>query len=58
MHSTEGKPQRAVLVAVHLPDADDLEFRSSVEELERLVSTLGYRTVAKVTQTQAVLRAT
>jgi GTPase len=57
MHSSEGKAQRAVLVAVHLPDADDLEFRSSVEELERLVSTLGYRTVAKVTQTRSHLEA-
>ena len=50
-------PQRAVLVAVHLPDADDLEFRSSVEELERLVSTLGYRTIATVTQTRSHLEA-
>ncbi|CAN5924870.1 GTPase HflX [soil metagenome] len=57
MHSSEGKPQRAVLVAVHLPDADDLEFRSSVEELERLVSTLGSRTIAKVTQTRSHLEA-
>ncbi len=48
---------RAVLVAVHLPEADDLEFRSSVEELERLVSTLGYRTVAKITQTRSHLEA-
>ena len=44
-------------MAVHLPDADDLEFRSSVEELERLVSTLGYRTVAKVTQVRGHLEA-
>ena len=61
MHSSEGKPRvdlaRAVLVAVHLPDADDLEFRSSVEELERLVSTLGYRTIARVTQTRSHLEA-
>ena len=48
---------KAVLVAVHLPDADDLEFRSSVEELERLVSTLGYRTIAKVTQVRSHLEA-
>ena len=48
---------KAVLVAVHLPDADDLEFRSSVEELERLVSTLGYRTIAKVTQVRGHLEA-
>ncbi len=46
-----------MLVAVHLPDADDLEFRSSVEELERLVSTLGYRTIAKVTQVRGHLEA-
>ena len=48
---------RAVLVAVHLPDADDLEFSSSIEELERLVKTLGYRTIATVTQTRAHLEA-
>jgi len=56
MSNPEGR-QKAVLVAVHLPDADDLEFRSSVEELERLVSTLGYRTIAKVTQTRSHLEA-
>jgi len=58
-HSTDGKPTsgRAVLVAVHLPDADDLEFRSSVEELQRLVSTLGYRTIATITQTRSHLEA-
>jgi GTP-binding protein HflX len=49
--------QKAVLVAVHLPDADDLDFTSSLEELERLVSTLGYRTVAKVTQVRTHLEA-
>ncbi|WP_146647792.1 GTPase HflX [Labilithrix luteola] len=49
------KRQEAVLVAVHLPDADDLEFTSSLEELERLVSTLGYKTVAKVTQNRTHL---
>lgn len=53
--SSQSRTQRAVLVAVHLPDADDLEFRSSVEELERLVSTLGYRTVATVTQARSHL---
>jgi GTP-binding protein HflX len=55
--STRRALAKAVLVAVHLPDADDLEFRSSVEELERLVSTLGYRTVAKVTQVRTHLEA-
>jgi GTP-binding protein HflX len=55
--STRGALAKAVLVAIHLPDADDLEFRSSVEELERLVSTLGYRTIAKVTQARTHLEA-
>ncbi|MBX3185798.1 MAG: GTPase HflX [Labilithrix sp.] len=48
---------KAALVAVHLPEADDVDFRSSLEELERLVSTLGYRVVAKITQTRAHLEA-
>ncbi len=48
---------KAVLVAVHFPHVDDLEFQSSVEELERLVSTLGYKTVAKVTQVRSHLEA-
>jgi GTP-binding protein HflX len=50
-------PGKAVLVAVQLPHCDDVEFRSSVEELERLVSTLGYRTVATVTQVRGHLEA-
>ena len=41
---------KAVLVAVKLPDVDDAEFTASLAELERLVSTLGFETVAKVTQ--------
>jgi GTP-binding protein HflX len=48
---------KAVLVAVHFPHVDDVEFQSSVEELERLVSTLGYKTVAKVTQVRSHLEA-
>jgi GTPase len=49
--------QDAVLVGVHLPDVTDLEFASSMEELERLVSTLGYRTIGRVTQTRGHLDA-
>jgi GTP-binding protein HflX len=54
--NTEERPT-AVLVAVQLPDVDDAEFRSSVDELERLVKTLGYRTVARVTQARTQLAA-
>lgn len=57
MSQSPDSKARAVLVAVHLPEADDLEFTSSVDELERLVSTLGYKTVARVTQTRNHLEA-
>ena len=52
-------PQRpkAVLVAVHFPRVDDLEFKSSLEELGRLVTTLGYQVVATVTQPRSHLEA-
>jgi GTP-binding protein HflX len=48
---------KAVLVAVHFPRVDDLEFRSSLEELARLVTTLGYQVVAHVTQPRSHLEA-
>ncbi len=44
-----------MLVAVQLPDMDGPSFQSSLDELERLVSTLGYRTVGRVTQSRASL---
>jgi len=46
---------RAVLVAVQLPEIDGASFQSSLDELERLVSTLGYRTVGRVTQVRSSL---
>jgi GTP-binding protein HflX len=49
--------QDAVLVGVHLPDVTDLDFASGMEELERLVSTLGYKTIARVTQVRSHLEA-
>jgi GTPase len=49
------EPKRAVIVAVQLPEIDDAEFTSGLEELERLVKTLGYRTVAHVTQARPSL---
>jgi len=49
--------QDAVLVGVLLPGVTDLEFASGMEELERLVSTLGYRTIARVTQARSHLEA-
>lgn len=47
-------PERptALLVAVKLPEVELLEFESSLVELERLVTTLGYRVVGRMTQTR------
>ena len=44
---------KAVLVAVHFPRVPDHELTSSLDELERLVTTLGYRVVARITQPRA-----
>lgn len=52
---TSNERQRAVVVGVKLPEVDDLEFRSSLDELRRLVSTLGYEPAAEVTQSRAHL---
>jgi GTP-binding protein HflX len=41
---------RAILVSVHLPDVTDVDHEASLDELGRLVRTLGYDTVARVTQ--------
>jgi GTP-binding protein HflX len=47
-----GRP-RAVLVGVQLPDASDLEHATHLTELRRLVHTLGYETVATLSQRRA-----
>jgi GTP-binding protein HflX len=44
---------RAVLVGVQLPEASDLEHATHLAELRRLVHTLGYETVATVSQRRA-----
>ena len=48
---------KAVIVAVHFPRVDDREFDSSLEELGRLVTTLGYQVVARVVQPRSHLEA-
>ena len=42
--------QRAVLVAVHLPEVSDEDFAAELAELGRLTHTLGYEVVGTVTQ--------
>ncbi len=41
---------KAVLVSVHLPDVSDEEFESSLQELQRLVETLGFEVTGTLTQ--------
>lgn len=48
-------PPAALLVACKLPESDEIEFQSSLAELERLVTTLGYRVIGRVTQTRSQL---
>lgn len=53
--ATSTERPKAVLVAIHFPRVDDQEFASSLEELGRLVTTLGYQVVARVTQMRSHL---
>jgi GTP-binding protein HflX len=57
-HSASVPPSslpKALLVGVRLPGVTELEFDASLDELERLVKTLGYRVVARISQTRATL---
>jgi len=46
----EGGLPTAVIVGVRLPGTDLADFEAGLDELERLVKTLGYRPVGRVTQ--------
>jgi len=41
---------KAVLVGIHLPGVDDVEFHASLGELKRLVQTLGFEVIGTLTQ--------
>jgi GTP-binding protein HflX len=41
---------RAILVGIQIPDVDDIAHAASIEELGRLVNTLGYEVVATISQ--------
>ncbi len=47
---TKAPTPRAVLVGIQLPDVDDTAHAGSLEELGRLVKTLGYEVVGEVSQ--------
>lgn len=51
------KRPKAVIVAVQFPRIEDVELESSLDELARLVTTLGYEVVARVVQPRAHLEA-
>ena len=55
MASTEKPRPRAVLLGVQLPTMSEGDFRSSLDELERLATTLGFEVVGRVTQRRARL---
>ena len=42
-------------MGVRLPGVEEAEFEASLDELERLVKTLGYRVVGRMTQTRPTL---
>ena len=46
----DGRRPQAIIVGVRLPGTDSVDFDSGLEELERLVTTLGYEPVGRVTQ--------
>lgn len=49
-YKTQPENEKAVLVGLHLPNITAEEFESSLQELTRLVHTLGYQVVGRVTQ--------
>lgn len=48
--STETKPLKAVLVGIQTPQISDLENQGSLQELARLVTTLGYEVIGQTSQ--------
>jgi GTPase len=53
MREISPKPKRALVVAVQLPDASDVEFEASLTELRQLAKTLGFAVVGTFTQKRA-----
>lgn len=58
MNQTTEERAGAVLVAVQLPDVDDARYEANVDELRRLVSTLGLEVVGVVRQRRSRLSPT
>ncbi len=52
-HSTQPDILKALLVGVQLPGVTDQELESSMQELARLVTTLGYQVIGSISQRRA-----
>ncbi len=50
LHTTAAAKQKAILVGVQLPQMTEIENQSSLDELARLVTTLGYGVVGRMSQ--------
>jgi GTP-binding protein HflX len=50
LHTTATAKQKAILVGVQLPQMTEIENQSSLDELARLVTTLGYGVVGRMSQ--------
>lgn len=48
--NTKSAMQKAVLVAIQLPKMESVEVQSSLQELSRLVTTLGYQVIGQISQ--------
>src|SRR5258706_16198082 len=52
---TKSPDPRAILVGIQLPGVDDVAYAASIEELGRLVKTLGYEVVGTLSQKRDAL---
>src|SRR5438045_2432540 len=52
---TKSPDPRAILVGIQLPGVDDVAYAASIEELGRLVKTLGYEVVSTMSQKRDAL---
>jgi GTP-binding protein HflX len=53
MRDVKEKPKRAIVAAVQLPEVGDIEFESSLTELQQLAKTLGFEVTGRFTQKRA-----
>jgi GTP-binding protein HflX len=56
LHSTASEVQKAILVGVQLPQMTEADNQSSLDELTRLVTTLGYKVVGRLAQRRSSVK--